>query len=301
MNGTQPLTGRPVPMKAARNNLCPCGSGRKYKRCCGAGQTAAPVASRNAAVLAPPAPTSSPTPDGALTEAGWLASVAREFVRPRPTELAIPPAARADAGGAGAMPRQPAGADAATVRSAQEKFQRADQLLREGKLASAIGTLQAGLRLDPDNPLAHHDLGVALLESGKLPEAIASLSRAIELKPDFPRALHNLGVAYYRQGDDWGAIAAFRRAIALAPQARLAAIAHSHLGELLVRVGDSKAAIEHYQRAAAIEPRTRMGRISLVWGPPDSGEIRRSGESIAPIARGQLRGRRGPHGARRYL
>ncbi len=301
MNGTQPLTGRPVPMKAARNDLCPCGSGRKYKRCCGAGQTAAPVASRNAAVLAPPAPTSSPTPDGALTEAGWLASVAREFVRPRPTELAIPPAARADAGGAGAMPRQPAGADAATVRSAKEKYQRGVRLLEEGKLASAIATLQAALRLDPNDPLTHFELGVAFLQSGELPEAIASLCRAIELKPDFSRALHNLGTAYSRQGDDWGAIAAYRQAIALAPQARLVAMLTSAGRVALSSLGDSKAAIEHYQRAAAIEPRTRMGRISLRMGPPDSGEIRRSGESIAPIARGRLRGRRGPHGARRYL
>ena len=34
----EPAAGfRPVPAKAGRNDLCPCGSGRKYKKCCAAG------------------------------------------------------------------------------------------------------------------------------------------------------------------------------------------------------------------------------------------------------------------------
>ena len=31
-------------MKPGRNDECPCGSGKKYKKCCGNGQSAAPVA-----------------------------------------------------------------------------------------------------------------------------------------------------------------------------------------------------------------------------------------------------------------
>ena len=28
----------PLPLKIGRNDLCPCGSGRKYKHCCGSAQ-----------------------------------------------------------------------------------------------------------------------------------------------------------------------------------------------------------------------------------------------------------------------
>jgi len=250
-------------MKAARNDLCPCGSGRKYKRCCSVAPTAAPAATRNAAIFPPLlVPTSPLMPAGPITEAGELATLAIEFARSlriKPTNPAAAPPGEPGSTGGNTTQGQPTRVGSATARSAQEKFDRGNRLLLGGKVAAAITTLQAGLRLDPDNPVAHYDLGVAFLESQQLPEAIASFWRAIALKPDFQRALHNLGTAYNRQGDAWRAIAAYRQAVALAPGE---ASAHSRLGDLLFNVGEYQAGIEHYQRAAAIEPRTRLGRIS---------------------------------------
>ncbi|MFN6203264.1 MAG: tetratricopeptide repeat protein, partial [Acidobacteriota bacterium] len=57
------------------------------------------------------------------------------------------------------------------------------KLLREGKSAAAIERLTAATRLDPTNPDAHRQLGLALRRAGRLREAATSLQQADQLAP----------------------------------------------------------------------------------------------------------------------
>ena len=67
-------------------------------------------------------------------------------------------------------------------------------------MGEAMAQFDEALRLKPDDPEAHLDLGVVLAGQGKIREAIAQYSAALRSKPDYPRAHLNLGAALARQG-----------------------------------------------------------------------------------------------------
>jgi tetratricopeptide (TPR) repeat protein len=54
-----------------------------------------------------------------------------------------------------------------------------------GDLDGAISQFDAALKISPDNPLAHYQLGRALERKGKHEEAAIHLKRAAELDPHY--------------------------------------------------------------------------------------------------------------------
>jgi tetratricopeptide (TPR) repeat protein len=142
-----------------RNAPCPCGSGKKYKHCCGQLQSATTQltvhpgdATVNALV--------------ALFHAGQYAQL---------EEQAKLLAAR--------FPQS--GIVWKILGLA---------LQQQGK--AAIATLQQATALLPDDAEAHCNLGVALRGSGRLEEAIARFCKALSLAPAFAAARINLGDAF---------------------------------------------------------------------------------------------------------
>ena len=67
---------------------------------------------------------------------------------------------------------------------------------------AAMASYQQALRLKPNYPEAHSNLGNALQEQGRLDEAVASCQQAIRLKPDYAEAHHNLGHRAGEAGQD---------------------------------------------------------------------------------------------------
>jgi tetratricopeptide (TPR) repeat protein len=65
--------------------------------------------------------------------------------------------------------------------------------------ASAIDEYARVVRLRPNLPEAHNNLGVAFEKNGELGEAIESFSRALELRGDYNEAWSNRGWAYTQQ------------------------------------------------------------------------------------------------------
>jgi tetratricopeptide (TPR) repeat protein len=53
-----------------------------------------------------------------------------------------------------------------------------------GRLADAIAEYKAALRIEPDHPKAHINLGDALAQTGRMAEAIAEYEAALRLRPD---------------------------------------------------------------------------------------------------------------------
>jgi len=124
-------------------------------------------------------------------------------------------------------------------------------LQAQGDLDGAIASYNTALQLKPNYPGAHNNLGVALKEQGDLDAAIASYNTTLQLKPNFPEAHYNLGVALKEQGDLDAAIASYNTALQLKPNYP---DAHLNLGNAFQAQGDLNAAIASYNTALQLKP-----------------------------------------------
>ena len=57
------------------------------------------------------------------------------------------------------------------------------------------------LRKNPDDALAHNNLGCTYYESGKYKKAIEACKQSIRINPDYANAHFNLGLAYIMLND----------------------------------------------------------------------------------------------------
>jgi len=65
-------------------------------------------------------------------------------------------------------------------------------LARQGKLAEAKDHLETALRIQPDNPETHNNLGGILISMGALGAAREHLETALKIQPDYASARQNL-------------------------------------------------------------------------------------------------------------
>jgi tetratricopeptide (TPR) repeat protein len=204
--------------KPGRNERCSCGSGRKYKYCCGL-DAAAPRPRGSAAAAESRA--------GLLDRLVTLArssryadmeSLAREIV------LAAPQSGLAWKALGVALQMQ--------GKEALQPLERATQLL-------------------PDDPDCHGNLGAALRRMGRLEEAMRCFRRALGLKPGIPELWNNLGNVQKDLGQFDEAIASYGRALGLRPSF---AQARNNLGNVLLSVGKLAEAAVHYEYAIALNP-----------------------------------------------
>jgi tetratricopeptide (TPR) repeat protein len=100
-----------------------------------------------------------------------------------------------------------------------------------------------------------------LYYSGNAIEAIAEYKEAIRLKPNFPEAHINLGYAFEYEGQYDAAIAEYRVAIRLKPNFVLA---HYNLGNTLDHKGQYDAAITEYREAVRLAPDFAAAHTNLV-------------------------------------
>jgi Flp pilus assembly protein TadD len=88
---------------------------------------------------------------------------------------------------------------------------------RKALFADALATLTQVIRLKPDWPEAHNNLGLALGSLGRFKEAVAAHAEAVRLKPDSAGALFNLAYAYRKSGDKKSALETHKRLQAVNP------------------------------------------------------------------------------------
>ena len=134
---------------AGRNDPCPCGSGKKYKRCCG---HAGPEAAR------PPLRDAEPHP----RDIGSLVALANAGAH-----------GAAERGARGSLSKHPRAGILWKILSVA--------LLRQGK--AALPELQQAALLLPDDAEAQGNLGAALCDQGRWTEALPSLRRALATRP----------------------------------------------------------------------------------------------------------------------
>jgi tetratricopeptide (TPR) repeat protein len=213
---------KPVAVKLGRNDPCPCGSGKKYKKCCGQdeseGAAAGPrIASSQSLKV---------TPDElrqlvALGQAGQYHDVETQ--------------AR------GLVGRDPSSGFAWKALGIS--------LIVQGK--DALQALQTAKELLPDDAEVRNCLGNALQGLGQLDEAVINYRRALQIKPDFAQVHSNLSVALLDLDQADAAVAASRRALQIKPDY---APAHNNLGNALQRLERFDEAAASCRRALQFKP-----------------------------------------------
>jgi tetratricopeptide (TPR) repeat protein len=236
-----------------RNEPCSCGSGRKYKKCCGQGMPAgrAPLA---------PGRRADPPPSQVSGLIALAQSGRHSKLEVKARELLV------EFPNSGLLWKLLGSSEWLQGKDALPSLQRASELLPEdaeghgnlgnafraaGLFDNALASQRRALALRPDYAEAHNNLGSALLDLGRLGEAIASFRRAIAIKPDFALAHCNLGNALMLQNLPDEAESLCRRALELNPRLTAAMV---QIAEVQAARGRFDEAGESLRHAISIEP-----------------------------------------------
>jgi tetratricopeptide (TPR) repeat protein len=218
-------------MKAAgRNDPCPCGSGKKYKRCCG-------ITAHEAA--RPPAVDAELRP----RDIGSLVALANAGAY-----------AAAEQGARELLSQHPRAGILWKILSVA--------LLHQGK--TALSELHQAALLMPDDAEAQANLGAALCDLGRWGEALQSLQRALAIDPGNVQATADAGKALFMSSRAEEALGCYRRVIELD---RRSADAHNNLGLCLASLGRREEAVASYEKALALEPRhtEALDNLGVAW------------------------------------
>lgn len=202
-------------MRLGRNDLCPCGSGKKYKRCCGG--SAVPASIKEALPV--------------------LRQQANEAFRSGDPKLAISLSLQI-------LRAAPQDFDAHHILGLSE--------FRRGNLREAADHLERAAQIAPHNPFVPNNLSLVYLRLERLELAERCARAALELDPQLADAYNNLGQVLAAKGRSADAVAAYRKAVALSPRT---ALFHFNLGVgLQADSGDPQEVENCYRRALDLAP-----------------------------------------------
>lgn len=258
----------------SRNDPCPCGSGKRYKACCG--QLSAAGNAPNSAL-----------PQSLIDQLTTFAQAAR-FSE---LEQAVAPLLQTHRY-SGWLWQMYGLALAGQGKSAIEALEQAVQLSpedarvhvnlgnalgRAARHAEAVQRFACAVRLDSTLTEAHINLAHAYVELERFDEAVTSYQRALQLKPDdtalrrdLASALLGMGNAMRARGRLEEAVATYQHALTLVPDD---AAAHSNLGLGWRLLGRGIEAAAACQRALEIDPRLTAARIVLSDLAADRGDF----------------------------
>jgi predicted O-linked N-acetylglucosamine transferase (SPINDLY family) len=204
--------------KAGRNDPCPCGSGGKFKKCCGSKSAAASGNVQRRALAA---------------QYNHSGKVFCDRGEVRDGMACFEQAIAIDD----------------TFPDAYNNLGNALSVL--GQMEDAIARYRRALALQPGNATVHNNLGNTLARTGQTEEAVAHYRRALALRPDSAQIHNNLGNALATFGRSREAIGHYERALAIQPGN---AEAHGNLANALAACGRADEAFARFERALALTP-----------------------------------------------
>jgi uncharacterized protein (TIGR03067 family) len=131
------------------------------------------------------------------------------------------------------------------------EWNEAERSIHSGRLDEAIAHYRNVLKIMPEFPEAHSDLGRLLIKTRRTEEAIEHCHKALELDPEYVDAHNGLGQALAVCGRLDEAMAHCRTALAIQPDC---AEAYNIIGEILARRGQTSEAMAHFRTALEINP-----------------------------------------------
>ncbi len=242
----------------SRNQPCPCGSGRRYKQCCGAPgastTTSTPAASgANAPVTGEDAFARAL----ALHQAGQIDEAERVYgaiLDAEPNNASV-----LHYLGVARYQRGDHETAARHIRKALDLNNHEPMAhsnlglvcMALRRLDEALLCFDEALAQDPDNALAYNNRGLVQHDLRHFDQAAADFTRATSLRADFVEAFANLGKTRLAQKHYAEALAACDTAVALAPGL---ATAHALRGSVLRELRRQDEALESWARALALQP-----------------------------------------------
>ncbi len=143
-------------------------------------------------------------------------------------------------------------------------------IARNSDYRSTLSLWQDTVEKRPDNPRAHHNLGVALAQAGRTDEARDAYRRAISLQPNHAFAHFNLGALLAQDGNFAEALEHFRACVLAAPDYADARLA---LAETLRRSGRQDEAQAQLQAVAALAPDSPQVGVAVAASLVEQGRV----------------------------
>lgn len=213
-------------MNVSRNAPCPCGSGKKFKLCCGKVAGKGPARSLAAA-------------EPSSIEFNRLIALFN----------------------AGRFAELESQAESLLASFPQSGFTwklLCASLQMQGK--EALGALQKAAEFLPSDAEAQHNLGLALQDLGRFDDAAACYRRALKISPDNPEIHNSLGTALQEIGQHDAAIKCYKRVLQLMPGH---AVAYNNLGIVFQELRQLDDAVESFRHALRIDPDSSEARRGL--------------------------------------
>jgi tetratricopeptide (TPR) repeat protein len=164
-------------------------------------------------------------------------------------------------------------------RNVQTLVDAANALKALGELRESIPLYEQALTFDTNCTEARNNLGNAFLELGQCEDSARCYRLALELRPDDADIHCNLAIAQRQLGLLDESIASSRRAIALDP---MRSVAHNNLGLVLAVKGQRAEAVASYRLALKHNPGYVEALNNLGAVLPELGE---RGEAVAVLTR----------------
>jgi protein O-mannosyl-transferase len=155
-------------------------------------------------------------------------------------------------------------------------------LTHSGRLSEAIRELQATLAIKPDYVFALNNLGNALSAANRLPEAVNTFQSAIRIDPEYFQARNNLGIALTHMGRFPEAIEQLRQALRLKPGSNEI---RCNLGGALTNSGRLDEAIKEFEAVLAVEPDNILALNNLSIALARAGRVPEAIEAVQHVLR----------------
>jgi Flp pilus assembly protein TadD len=123
------------------------------------------------------------------------------------------------------------------------------KLAQGGRVPEAIQVLRSALELDPDDAMAHYNLGTLLVDSGQPQASLEEYRKASTLSPEDSTFAEHYGVSLAANGEWKEAIANLQKAVALEPTS---ATFQFNLGFVTERSGDYAGAVSPLEKAVEL-------------------------------------------------
>lgn len=160
--------------------------------------------------------------------------------------------------------------------SIEDKITAARRFHRRGQVNRAMREYFDAFRLDPEDTRAHE--GAAFLHLAEHPRLAEEVLRGVlSEQPESPIAHLGLGLALYAQDDPNAAVVSLERAIALRPDF---ADAHDSLAVVLMQLERHDDALRHAQLARELAPQDAQIANNLGFSYLNSGDTARAEEAI---------------------